>query len=109
VLTVSDKNVLSIAADPQTSAGVSNGNPSTYGTGVAIESTCEQLRSALPDWIFIHDVEYIDYKTDRVIEEHSLAPAFYKRKEFADERELRAVIDVFPGGAQGARAPRLCS
>src|ERR1700684_3262830 len=29
VLTVSDQNVLSIAANPQTSAGVSNGNPST--------------------------------------------------------------------------------
>src|ERR1700730_18113884 len=28
-LTVSDQNVLSIAANPQTSAGVSNGNPST--------------------------------------------------------------------------------
>jgi len=31
-----------------------------------------------------------------MIEGHSLAPVFCKRKEFADERELRAVIDVFP-------------
>jgi hypothetical protein len=68
------------------------------GNGVAIESTYGQLRSALPDWIFIHEVEYIDYETDRMIEGHSLAPVFYKRKEFAGERELRAVIDVFPEG-----------
>lgn len=68
------------------------------GNGVAIESTYGQLRSALPGWIFIHKVEYIDYETDRMIQGHSLAPVFYKRKEFADERELRAVIDVFPEG-----------
>jgi len=66
------------------------------GNGVAIESTYGKLRSVLPDWIYIYQVEYIDYDADRMIEGHSLAPVFYKRKEFADERELRAVIDVFP-------------
>jgi Carboxypeptidase regulatory-like domain len=35
VLTVSDQNVLSIAANPQTSAGVSNGNPSTTSNAVS--------------------------------------------------------------------------
>jgi hypothetical protein len=64
--------------------------------GVAIESTCARLRGVLPDWIFVHQVEYIDYDKDRMIGGHSLAPVFYKRKEFADEREIRAVIDVFP-------------
>ena len=68
------------------------------GRGVAIESTYGRLRSVLPDWIFIHEVDYIDYEKDRMLDGHSLAPAFYKRKEFADERELRAVIDVFPVG-----------
>jgi hypothetical protein len=66
--------------------------------GVAIESTYGRLRSVLPNWIFIHEVEYIDYERDRMINGHSLAPIFYKRKEFADERELRAVVDVFPVG-----------
>jgi len=66
--------------------------------GVAIESTYGRLRSVLPEWIFIHEVEYIDYERDRMINGHSLAPIFYKRKEFADERELRAVVDVFPVG-----------
>jgi hypothetical protein len=33
-----------------------------------------------------------------MIDGHSLAPIFYKRKEFADERKLRAVVDVFPAG-----------
>lgn len=66
--------------------------------GVAIESTYGRLRSVLPDWIFIHEVEYIDYEKDRMINGHSLAPIFYKRKEFADEREVRAVVDIFPVG-----------
>jgi hypothetical protein len=66
------------------------------GNGVAIESTYGKLRSVLPDWIYIYQVEYIDYDTDRMIEWHSLAPVFYKRKEFAGDRELRAVIDVLP-------------
>jgi hypothetical protein len=66
--------------------------------GVAIESTYGKLRSVLPDWIYIYEVEYIDYENDRMIGGHSLAPVFYKRKEFAGERELRAVIDVFPVG-----------
>jgi hypothetical protein len=35
--------------------------------GVAIESTYGRLRSVLPDWIFIHEVEYIDYERDRMI------------------------------------------
>ena len=68
------------------------------GNGVAIESTCGRLRSALPDWTFIHEVEYIDYEKDPMIDGHSLAPIFYKRREFSAERELRAVIDVFPVG-----------
>ena len=43
-------------------------------------------------------MEYIDYDKDRTIDGHSLAPTFYKRKEFADERVLRAAVDVFPVG-----------
>jgi len=73
------------------------------GNGVAIESSYGRLRNALPAWILIHEVEYIDSEKDRMIDRHSLAPIFYKRKEFADERELRAVIDVFPVG--DARRP----
>jgi len=68
------------------------------GGGVAIESTYGRLRSVLPDWIFIYEVEYINYDEDRMLEGHSLVPAFYKRKEFADERELRAAVDAFPVG-----------
>ena len=66
--------------------------------GVAIESTYGRLRSVLPPWIYIHEVQYIDYEKDCMAEGYSLAPVFYKRKEFAAERELRAVIDVFPIG-----------
>src|SRR5207248_3977322 len=44
VLTVSDQNVLSIAANPQTSAGVANGNPST--TSNAASGTSEEKLSS---------------------------------------------------------------
>src|SRR5579872_1339618 len=44
VLTVSDQNVLSIAANPQTPAGVSNGNPST--TSNASSATSEEKLSS---------------------------------------------------------------
>jgi hypothetical protein len=68
------------------------------GNGVAIEGSYGRLRNVLPSWILIHEVEYIDYDKDRMIDGHSLAPTFYRRKGFADERELRAVVDVFPVG-----------
>src|SRR6202166_1553508 len=51
VLTVSDQNVLSIAANPQTSAGVSNGNPSTTSnaaSGAGGEKLSSQKVNELP-------------------------------------------------------------
>src|SRR6202790_3197596 len=51
VLTVSDQNVLSIAANPQTSAGVSNGNPSTTlnaASGTSGEKLSSQKVNELP-------------------------------------------------------------
>src|SRR5260370_19977888 len=51
VLTVSDQNVLSIAANPQTSAGVSNGNPSTTSnaaSGTSGEKLSSQKDNELP-------------------------------------------------------------
>src|SRR4029077_17163185 len=51
VLTVSDQNVLSIAANPRTSAGVSNGNPSTTSnaaSGTSGEKLSSQKVNELP-------------------------------------------------------------
>src|ERR1700692_3282995 len=51
VLTVSDQNVLSIAANPQTSAGASNGNPSTTSnaaSGTGGEKLPSQKVNELP-------------------------------------------------------------
>ena len=51
VLTVSDQNVLSIAANPQPSAGVSNGNPSTTSnaaSGTGGEKLSSQKVNELP-------------------------------------------------------------
>src|SRR5258708_12709844 len=52
VLTLSDQNVLSIGANPQTpAAGVSNGNPSTTSkpaSGTATENTSSQTANNFP-------------------------------------------------------------
>src|ERR1700681_496214 len=51
MLTVSDQNVLSIGANPQTSAGVSNGNPSTTSnaaSGTSGEKLSSQKVNELP-------------------------------------------------------------
>src|SRR6202789_2666752 len=51
VLTVSDQNVLSIAANPQSSAGVSKGNPSTTSnaaSGTSAEKLSSQKVNELP-------------------------------------------------------------
>ena len=51
MLTVCDQNVLSIAANPQTSAGVSNGNPSTTSnaaSGTSGEKLSSQKVNELP-------------------------------------------------------------
>src|SRR5580658_6263517 len=51
VLTVSDQNVLSIAANPQSSAGVSNGNPSPTSnpaSGTSAEKLSSQKVNELP-------------------------------------------------------------
>src|ERR1700733_2594063 len=48
VLTASDQNVLSITANPQTSAGVSNGNPSTTSNAASGERLSSQKVNELP-------------------------------------------------------------
>ena len=65
--------------------------------GVAIRSTFSMLKDSFRDtkWeIYIGKVKYISYQND-LMPEGTLFPYFHKRKQFEDERELRAVIQEF--------------
>ena len=65
--------------------------------GIAIRSTYKRLRDcfkATKYKINIGKVNYINYKKD-LIPEGTLYPYFHKRKNFKDEKELRAVIQQF--------------
>lgn len=62
--------------------------------GVTIRSTFGRLRDSFNNTEYevkIGKVTYIDYKKD-LIPEGSLYPYFHKRKNFREEKELRAVI-----------------
>ena len=65
--------------------------------GVAIRSTFGKLRNSLEYTeykVYIGKVKYISYKSD-LIPEGPLFPYFHKRRQFEDEKELRAVIQDF--------------
>ena len=70
--------------------------------GIAIKTTLGNLKNSLPDEpnIFIGQIEYIENHNQIEIPENpSIAslvysPYFYKRKPFAYEQEVRAIIDI---------------
>ncbi|VVN76631.1 hypothetical protein PS833_00778 [Pseudomonas fluorescens] len=61
------------------------------GNGVAIQSTYQRLREALPDDVYIGEVKYICYKNDNLDLSNSFSPFMSKRESFSHERELRAI------------------
>ncbi|WP_170959949.1 hypothetical protein [Bacillus cereus] len=67
---------------------------------IAIQSTFNHLCNSfsnVEEGICIGKVNYIDYEIDGMHNNrHILSPFVYKRKEFAHERELRAVMMKFP-------------
>lgn len=66
--------------------------------GIAISSTFNRLKGCLESEkpiIFIGKVQYIDYEKDWLPEGNMLYPFVHKRKSFAHEQELRAVIQEF--------------
>lgn len=65
------------------------------GEGVAIQSTYAKLKQSVidqKDIVRIGEVQYIDYETEMIKEEGLTKPFFYKRKSFAHENEIRAII-----------------
>lgn len=72
--------------------------------GVAVRSTVGSLRNALlpyrldPSYgeesIAVRQVRYLDYSTDDFDDRSMEAPFYYKRIEYMDEREVRAVLSL---------------
>ena len=63
---------------------------------VAMMTTFDQLREALPEDTFVGLVQYIDYSKDWLPEGNTYFPYIHKRLSFAHEREVRAVIQALP-------------
>lgn len=99
--------------------GQSDAMWSTYlssDKGVAIQTTAGQLKSQLPNDpdIKIGKVQYVDWSEKEVsVKDYDpLLPAFYKRKAFEHERELRLAFridldhdEVYPPEAYELRSP----
>jgi hypothetical protein len=64
------------------------------GTGVAIESTEQQLTDSLSgtSGILISDVRYADYDNDAIERGHRQYGLFMKRNSFSAEKELRVTL-----------------
>lgn len=63
---------------------------------VAIQSTYALLHAGLPNYVYVGTVKYIDYKSEWLPEGNIFYPFVHKRREFAHERELRAVWSDLP-------------
>ncbi len=65
----------------------------TYGAGLAIESTVQQLRQSISDdSLQIGDVRYVNFENDPIKKGHRHYGLFLKRKSFEHEQELRATV-----------------
>ena len=74
------------------------------GLGIAIQTTVNRLQGALFYPLGIAEfpgravhyspVHYVDYATQILNEDSAVFPAFFKRREFAYEREYRALVEL---------------
>lgn len=67
---------------------------SNIKNSIAIQTTLGKFKQALKDPldIYIGKVKYVDFETDVVDGFNALGPYNYKRKSFAHEQELRAIL-----------------
>ena len=71
--------------------------------GIAIQSTYARLKKSLIDdeKIFLGIVKYIDYDTEYINAGNILESFVHKRKSFAHEQEVRALVSKWPTGDGG--------
>ncbi|HEX8676553.1 MAG TPA: hypothetical protein VF700_04995 [Segetibacter sp.] len=63
---------------------------------ICIQSTFTRLHECVDEKVFIGEVRYIDYERDLIYVTNAFYPFIHKRKFFAHEREVRAVIWQIP-------------
>jgi len=66
--------------------------------GIAIQSTYAKLKKSLIDdeKIYLGKVKYIDYDTEYIDAGNVFGPFIHKRKSFAHEQEVRALVSKWP-------------
>jgi hypothetical protein len=70
---------------------------SQIGSGIAVQSTGQRLRDALPTEAYIGKVMYVDHSVADVERHHDLRSVlFLKRNHFEYEKEVRVVLSVSP-------------
>jgi len=64
-----------------------------YGgsSGVAVKTQYGILAESLPAWVFIGQVQYIDYSKSGLPSQNGLSPVMHKRHFFKEEAEFRIV------------------
>jgi hypothetical protein len=81
------------------------------GEGLAIQTTVKRLMDsfavAMDIDVSVGEVQYIDYRSERIGWANIFAPVLRKRASFAHEHELRAIVARTPkvGDQWGARVP----
>lgn len=76
----------------------SNAMWNVYGganSAVAITTTRDKLRSAIPFFSYLAPVQYIDFATEEFDDVQPANRLVHKRKEFESEREVRAIVIDF--------------
>lgn len=83
---------------------------SSFGQGIAIESTLERLKLSLGkvEGLIIDSVRYKDFDKAPIEKGHAHNILFMKRKSFEYEKELRATI-YLPEGKEGEGDNILCN
>jgi len=71
--------------------------------GIAIQSTYAKLKKSLIDdeTIYLGKVKYIDYDTEYINAGNILEAFMHKRKSFAHEQEVRALVSKWPTSEKG--------
>jgi hypothetical protein len=72
---------------------------------VAVQSTGERLLEAVPNWVWLVPVRYIDHDSQDVSENHSLDVFGWKAREYEAEREWRLIVERFPPGHEQLSVP----
>jgi hypothetical protein len=62
------------------------------GSSIALRTSYNKLRDALPSHVYLGMVNYIDFEKDFVAVDNAMNPVMHKRRSFEHEMEVRAVI-----------------